>query len=354
MYEIDFLRAGDGNADAICFRYGDDQRGYWLHVVDGGFKDTADLMIAHIGEHYGKNYKISNMVLSHADNDHATGLIGVLNHFDVNGAIYMNRPWHFARQILPAYPGYTEGRLVREIKDKHEYLVQIEEIAAKKNIEVRDVFQGTNIGPFTVLAPFRDRYIRTIPDFGKTPEPKHRLQTAAKTIFGEAVEAVAKWISEDWDIETLSDDPDPPTSASNESSVVQLGQVEGKTLLLTGDVGPIGLNEAADYAQALGLLAPPNFVQVPHHGSRKNVTPEVLNRWLGGIAQKGTKRGTAYCSVGKLKTDYPRGQVQNAFERRGYPVHATRDGTKTHFHGRELRPGWLVSTPEPWASKIEA
>ena len=54
---------------------------------------------------------------------------------------------------------------------------------------------------------------------------------------------------------------------------MQLGQVEGRTLLLTGDVGPVGLNEAADYAQALGLLAPPNFVQVPHHGSRKNVTP---------------------------------------------------------------------------------
>jgi glyoxylase-like metal-dependent hydrolase (beta-lactamase superfamily II) len=161
MYEIDFLRAGDGNADAICFRYGDDDRGYWLHIIDGGFIDTADLMIAHIEEHYGKHYKISNMVLSHADNDHACGLIGVLKRFDVNGAIYMNRPWQFARQILPAYPGYTEERLVKEIKEKHSYLVEIEEIAARKGIDVRDVFQGTIIGPFTVLAPFRDRYIRT-------------------------------------------------------------------------------------------------------------------------------------------------------------------------------------------------
>jgi beta-lactamase superfamily II metal-dependent hydrolase len=265
----------------------------------------------------------------------------------------MNRPWLFARQILPAYPGYTEARLVKEIRDAHPYLVEMEEIAERKGIEVRDVFQDAQIGPFTVLAPHRDRYIRTIPDFGKTPEPKHRFQTAAKTILGEAIEAVAKWVNEDWDIETLSDVPDPPTSASNESSVVQLGQVEGKTLLLTGDVGPIGLNEAADYAQRLGLLAPPNFVQVPHHGSRKNVTPAVLNRWLGEIAPKDTKRGVAYCSVGKLKTDYPRGQVQNAFERRGYPVHATRKGTKTHFHGRKLREGWEVSQPEPWVSKIE-
>jgi beta-lactamase superfamily II metal-dependent hydrolase len=148
--------------------------------------------------------------------------------------------------------------------------------------------------------------------------------SAAKTFFGEAVEAVAKWVDEEWYVETLSNDPDPPTSDSNESSVVQLGQFDGGAVLLTADVGPVGLNEAADYAKAIGQLAPPDLVQVPHHGSRKNVTPAVLDRWLGPIKVKGTTTGCAFASVGREKSDYPRGQVQNAFERRGYPVHATR------------------------------
>lgn len=353
MYEVDFLPVGDGNGDAICVRYGDDQRGYWLHVVDGGFTDTADTIIAHIEKHYGKGYRISNVVLSHADNDHACGLIGVLKHFDVNGAIWMNRPWRWAQHILSAYPGYTVEKLVKEMRDKHPYLVEMENIAAQKGITINDVFQGTDIGPFKVLAPHINRYVRTIPNFEKTPEAKRPFVSAAKTLFGEAVEAAAKWVSEDWEIETLSNDPDPPTSDHNESSLVQLGQIDGRKILLTGDVGPVGLNEAADYAASLGLLSPPNFVQVPHHGSRKNVTPAVLDRWLGPIKAKGTKTGTAFVSVGKTKDDYPRGQVQNAFERRGYPVHATRKQTKHHYHGRDGRDGWVDSTPEPWKSRIE-
>ncbi len=354
MYEVDFLPVGDGNGDAICVRYGNDQTGYWLHVVDGGFNDTADTVISHIETHYGANYKINHMVLSHADNDHACGLVGILKHFEVNGAIWMNRPWRFAQYVLPAFHGgYTVEGLVKKMRDMHPYLVELEEIAASRGIEVKDVFQGERIGPFTVLAPSAERYVRLIPDLEKTPEAKHPFKSATRTFIGEAIETVAKWVDEDWNIETLSNDPDPPTSASNEASVVQLGQIEDKRLLLTADVGPEGLHEAADYAQRLGLLSPPNFVQVPHHGSRRNVTPDVLNRWLGPIAPQGTKRGTAFVSVGKEKSDYPRGQAQNAFERRGYPVHATRWQAKSHFNGRELRQGWVTSTPEPWVTRVE-
>ena len=166
------------------------------------------------------------------------------------------------------------------------------------------------------------------------------------------VEAAKEWLDETWDVETLSDNPEP-TSASNETSVVQYGEIGGKRILLTADVGPAGLNEAADYLDAMGVTQPPNFVQVPHHGSRRNVTPSVLDRLLGPKVATGRTQGTAFVSVGKDKTEYPRGQVKNAFLRRGYPVHATRDGTKTHFHGRQLRQGWIASTPEPFAEKVE-
>jgi hypothetical protein len=85
------------------------------------------------------------------------------------------------------------------------------------------------------------------------------------------------------------------------------------------------------------------------------VTPSVLNRLLGPKVTNGHKHGTAFVSVGKDKSDYPRGQVKNAFQRRGYPVHATRTQTKTktHFHGRELRQGWVTSTPETFDEKVE-
>jgi hypothetical protein len=83
------------------------------------------------------------------------------------------------------------------------------------------------------------------------------------------------------------------------------------------------------------------------------VTPAVLDRWLGSIKAKGTKTGTAFASIGKNKSDYPRGQVQNAFERRGFPVHATRTRVKHHYRGRDGRHGWVNSEPEPWVSRVE-
>src|ERR1051325_7823340 len=71
MYEIDFLRGGTSNGDAICIRHGRPQPGYYLHIVDGGFRDTAQMMIDHIETNYGEHYFIHHMVVSHADGDHA-------------------------------------------------------------------------------------------------------------------------------------------------------------------------------------------------------------------------------------------------------------------------------------------
>jgi hypothetical protein len=105
----------------------------------------------------------------------------------------------------------------------------------------------------------------------------------------------------------------------------------------------------------MGLLTPPNFVQVPHHGSRHNVTPLVLDLWLGQKRpyENSPRRGTAFCSVGADADIYPRKKIANAFLRRGYPVYATRGETKTYFIGRELRNGWSSITPEPFSTNVE-
>ena len=69
-YEIDFLRAGDSNGDAIVVKWGDTKDGnFYLNVIDGGFTDTGDQIIEHIKRYYAKNAVIANVVLTHADND---------------------------------------------------------------------------------------------------------------------------------------------------------------------------------------------------------------------------------------------------------------------------------------------
>lgn len=352
-FEVDFLPVGDSYGDAIVIRYGEESHGYYLHIVDGGHSDTVDTIIRHIETFY-PGYYINHMVVSHADNDHASGLVGVFERFEVQH-LWMNRPWLYAEEILPHFHGnFTLQGLIDDIKGRHPYLVELERLANAQGTQIHEVFQGAQIGAFTVLAPSRERYIDLIPDFEKTPTSyREELTTQAAGVLKRIAEAAKKWLEETWDVETLSDNPQPPTSASNESCVVQYSQLEeGRTVLLTADVGPVGLDEAADYAAMLGLPRP-TFIQIPHHGSRHNVTPAVLDRWLGPRKALGTAGGTAFCSIGANKPEYPRGQVKNAFIRRGYGVFANRTATISHFSGSG-HPGFTPLTPESFDDKVEA
>ena len=348
-YEVDFLPVGEGSGDAIVIRYGDDIDGYYLHVVDGGRTETAETITSHINKFYS-GYHINHMVLSHADDDHATGLVGVMENFKVNN-LWMNRPWLYADQILHHFHGnFTLQGLIDDIKERHPYLVELETLAIQNGTVIHEVFQGDKIGEFTVLAPTRERYINSIPDFGKTPT-RYTTEAADARGFGLLRSFVegAKKLLENWDVETLAKNTE--TSASNESCVVQYAVLGDKAVLLTADVGPIGLTEAADYGHQLGL-GMPKFVQVPHHGSRHNVTPAILDRWLGPKQPKGTEVGTAFCSVGSNKHDYPRGQVTNAFMRRGFKIFCTRTTWVSHYRGPG-HPNMVLATAEEFANEVE-
>lgn len=340
---------GEGSGDAIVIYYGDDIFGYNLHLIDGGRNATTTTIINHIDMYYSGN-RIEHMVLSHADDDHATGLIGVMERFNVRN-LWMNRPWLYAEQIIEYFHGnFTLQGLIDDIKERHPYLVELERLANEKGTVIHEVFQGAQIEAFTVLAPTRQRYINSIPDFGKTPD-RYSAEAADSNSFNfirSFIES-AKKVFENWDIETLANNT--VTSASNESCVVQYTSFDSKGVLLTADVGPIGLEEAANFGIQLGLTRP-TFVQVPHHGSRHNVTPAILDMWLGPKQPQGTAIGTAFCSVGSNKLDYPRAQVTNAFMRRGFKVYSTR--TKWVSHSRGSNRITVPAIAEEFSNEVES
>lgn len=350
-YEIDFLSVGESNGDAICIRYGSLATGYTIHVVDGGYTDTGDTIIDHVRRYFGNPNYIDHVVLSHADNDHVAGLLTVLENFDV-GHLWMNRPWLYAAEIIGDFHGkYTVAGLQKAIKDAYPLLVELERLAFNQGTQVHEAFAFAQIGQFTVLAPSRERYLRLIPEFNRTPASYAK---PIKGFAGRLVEAAKALLHyfETWGDEQLEENS-PACTAANESSLVQLGQIDGRALLLTADVGPDGLMEAADNVELMAVPAPLAFVQVPHHGSRRNVTPSILDRWLGGPVAEGTMRGTAFCSVGSNKPDYPRKRVQNAFLRRGYGVISTRDRWISHYFNISPKPGAVTVGPEPFVSVYE-
>ncbi len=350
-FEIDFLPVGENtcSGDSICLRYGSPATGYQIHVVDGGYANTTETIIQHLANHYGQPERIENVILTHGDSDHAPGLIGVLETYEV-GALWMNRPWLYAAEIIDQFHGnWTLQGLIDHLRAEYSTLVTLEDIALEKGIPIYAPLQGAQIGPFRVLAPSRARYVGIIPDLDKSPDVYNK---SAIDLFAEAFKKAVAAVKETWTGETLSGTPDP-TSASNESSVVHAAVIDGQAIVLTGDVGPAGLTEAADYAAQFNIFQPA-FIQVPHHGSRRNVTPTTLNRWLGApVADSYTRRGAAFCSAAAADPDHPKKKVINAFLRRGYPVHTTNGITKNYHHNFPGRPGWSPSVPEPFSTEVE-
>lgn len=353
-YEIDFLRAGNSNGDAIIVKWGHTKDGnFYLNLIDGGFTDTGDQIISHIKRYYSATAIIANVVLTHADNDHACGLIKVLECEDFTiHTLWINRPWDYVDDVLDRFHGlYTREGLIKKMREMHPYLVEMEKIAARRGIQIRAPLQGAQIGAFTVLAPSRERYIRLIPDLDKTP-PSYASDstTSLGGILSEALGSVVDKVKETFQIETLDENP-PSTSASNETSVVQWATFDDRRVLFTGDVGPDGLEEAATYLENITLITQPTLVQIPHHGSRRNVKPSVLNRLLGAYPAEG--RGHAVASVGKDQDKYPRKKVANAFTRRGFKVYSTQNSWINFVSGYDRREGCSDVTPIPLCPDVE-
>jgi beta-lactamase superfamily II metal-dependent hydrolase len=139
------------------------------------------------------------------------------------------------------------------------------------------------------------------------------------------------------------------TSAENEMSVIQYASLCGVRILLTADAGRAALAEAADYAPYVGLALPGiDRFQVPHHGSRRNVSSEILDRWLGerlpAKPAQGEENFTAIISSAKEDKDHPRKAVVRALIHRGARVLTTEGSCICTPHDAPNR-GWVAAVP---------
>jgi beta-lactamase superfamily II metal-dependent hydrolase len=353
FFEIDFLEAGEkSSGDAIALRYRDDNELDYIHVVDGGYAADGDKLVDHIRKYYDEATLIDHVVLTHPDGDHAAGLKKVLEEFEV-GALWMNRPWNHVQALLPRFNyEYTENGLIQRLKKDFPHTAALETIAEEQGIAIGDVFQGDQIGAFTVLAPSIDRYIDLVVDSEKTPEPQREAAIAGK-LFERAV-AVFRSVVALWGEENLKGETEG-TSRENEASVVQFTELCGQKILLTGDAGVEALSEAYTYAVALGVSLPGiDRFDVPHHGSRRNVSSDILDMWLGPKLGQQPEKGhfTAVVSANRNDKDHPRKATVRALVHRGARVFKT-NGTLWSYSNDAPDRGWNSATPLDYPSEME-
>ena len=361
FFEIDFLAVETAKSgDAITLRYGISNDVY-IHVVDGGYTETGTTLIEHIQAYYENPAYIDHVVLTHPDGDHACGLKTLLDSDQfVVGTLWMNRPWLYANELLFHFKNYTSAdRIAAKLKEIYSHSAELEEMAKERGIPIREAFQGALIGSFTVLAPSKARYLELVLDSPRTPE---RVEARASTMSAmlesvmKALATAANFVRSSWGEEVFSSNG---TSRENEMSIVQYAYLAGKRILLTGDAGREALAEAADYAPWVGLGLPGiDRFQVPHHGSRRNVSTEILDRWLGErLPQKpseGSETFTALISSAKADPDHPRKSVERAFHHRGARVLATEGQSICIFAPTtRARAGWVRVAPRPYPEEQE-
>lgn len=285
-FEIDLLPVGSEkkSGDCIALRFGDLENGcqnQTVIIVDGGYGCTwKDTLKPHLQKYYNCEYDgklhIDLVVLSHPDQDHVSGLVEMANDDDVEiGCVMMHRPW---KELTPSW--FKDGRITKEslksklgdVFEKAKELDDATSTAVPAHLEL-----GTydlNNAKITILGPSKEFYKTCIANCEKTPKQSEKVDDLAQTQgtngkieFEPYLRGFIKWY-----------DDNENTSPINESSLIILFQYEGTKVLLTGDAGKNGLSQAIIYAKRKGIsLNNCTIVKMPHHGSRKNINPEILD-----------------------------------------------------------------------------
>lgn len=355
FYEIDFLNVeSKKSGDAIPLRYSINGVTR-IHITDGGFQDTGDKVVQHVNKYYNYPNTIDAVIVSHPDGDHAGGLRAVLETFNVS-ELWMLRPWLYADELIRRFTYFSNvENLVRRLKEVYPNIAALEEIAVSKGVPIREPFQGAVIGEFIVLAPTKERYLDLVVESEKTPEAAEGGFQSLFAKFSHINEKTLYLREVAWGEETFSSEE---TSPENDMSVIQYANLCGEKILLTADAGRGALTEAADYAPWAGLVLPGiDRFQVPHHGSRRNVsTTEILDRWLGArLPEKledGAEEFTAIISASKEDKDHPRKAVIRACIHRGAKVISNEGQDIYIFHNAPDR-DWYYVQPLPYPEEQE-
>lgn len=324
VYEVDFLPVGDGgrSGDAITLRYTapNPANGDWVVVVfDGGFSDDGEALVRHIKRYYGTS-RVDLVVSTHPDGDHVGGLHHVLEQLTV-GELLVHDP----RPHLTSTAGLALDAVLELI-----------DLADRLGVPRAEPFTGlSRFGEtFQVCGPTREYYRLLLTE---QLAGAGRQDLGMKSAFAAGLRALLGVIGRP--VERLTDRG--VTSPRNDSSAICQVVAGADRLLFTGDAGQPALAHAADRLEVLGFDAerqPIRLFQAPHHGSRRNVGPTVLDRLLG--AHTSTARGACVVSAAAAADRHPNPLVVNAVGLRGYPVYVTNGQAICDHVGTPDRRGW--------------
>jgi beta-lactamase superfamily II metal-dependent hydrolase len=333
--EVDMLSVG--NADAILVTEWSNSNAVRI-LIDGGNTSDAEKVLAKLQEL--RVGHLHHVICTHPHDDHASGLIGVLNSKAVTiGQFWMHLPWaHINFQQLTATLSRAgQAKVANIVRASLDTSQQLYHLAVAKKIPIAEPFDKTNIGPLYVCGPTVDFYRALLLEFSdleklqnyETALAAHERKVMAEDFLSGVLLDGRPAANDDGELGGARTEPE------NYASVILTAAYNGARFLFTADAGVPALNEATSRY----VLSNLNWMQIPHHGSRRNLTVDLVKYF---------KPAYAFVSADGGKK-HPRRKVVNAFKEVGAKVYSTHHPTPRplrHFIGLvPERAGYEVATP---------
>ncbi len=356
VYYLDCIEIKSSKNGACSIFYSDIDGKTFINLTDAGYQSTFEDVSSHINEFYGESVVFNNVIATHNDNDHCSGLINILETYEVDN-LWMLRPWKYADELIDRFSRFTSvENLEKRLRDVYSNLAALEDIAVEKGIPIHEPFQGRYIGNALVLAPTKERFLDLIVESEKTPDAvKSFASDGLLRGFVEGIERAINFIRGLWGEENF---PSQGTSAENEMSVVQFISCPQYNFMLTGDAGREGLTEALDYLEVLyGTVPQIDFFEVPHHGSRRNLSTELLDRLFGErLSEQSSESSSRFSAVVhscRLDSTHPRKVVIRAIHHRGGKICSVERGWWRAGYNKPERPNSSPAVGLPYPDDQE-
>lgn len=271
-YEIDFLNVND--ADAILIRCYDGETPYII-LIDAGNLSSSEIIKRKLKSVY-KNMYIDLAICTHPDKDHIGGFFGLLD----DDEITINEFW----LIDPAE--YLDVDDIKHYRSKENAVTAVRKVFEKPNDPTQNLIDLLESKPTITYSVCAGNYHETIPIKVVAPSGKYYSEIVKEMVKDYGVKPYGESDTEKYDEDALPDeadikstvlDMDDDPSSFNASSIVLLFTPgDGKKFLFAGDANCASLYKMTeDYKLEVENVT---ILKVPHHGSKHNMTTEIIDR----------------------------------------------------------------------------
>lgn len=308
MIDISIDMLSLGNADSIIVWLKDESNNHFVILIDGGNKSDGEKVIAHLDKYILPNVPQSApdlVICTHHDKDHIGGLITVVEHYRNRiGKVWINNPaehissnaYQTLKESFRRQSAYKQYEVILEsLTNLDDFISLVDRIGIPRENALYG--QGLFDGVIRVLGPSDDFYKTLLPG----------MENMDRYVSSEASYAYNSLFpnqNPNLLLESVSPcpiiDEENSTSATNNSSVILEINARNKRFLFTGDAGVQAFEDVETRVSLAGI----HWLDVPHHGSRRNLSSTLINTmsptWAlisakGGKENKHPRKALVYC-----------------------------------------------------------